>query len=164
MYYTPPIDRMSGIEIVKGSASILFGPQTIGGVINYITVDPRTAPEGRMIIQGGQNGFLLAQAQFAKKYENSAMLVNVLRKQADSIQDIFFNVTDVLTKMTINLSQKSSLGLKLNAYDKISNSTYVGLTQKLYDTDPNFNPVPDARMKIRRYSTSVTHQSDLHSN
>ena len=163
MYYTPPIDRMSGIEIVKGSGSILFGPQTIGGVINYITVDPRNAPEGRMIIQGGQNGFLLAQAQFAKKYENSAMLVNVLRKQADSIRDIFFNVTDVLTKMTINLSQKSSLGFKLNAYDEISNSTYVGLTQKLYDTDPNFNPVPDDRLKIRRYSTSATHQYNLNS-
>jgi outer membrane receptor for Fe3+-dicitrate len=40
MYYTPSIDRMSSVEIVKGSGSILFGPQTIGGVINYITPDP----------------------------------------------------------------------------------------------------------------------------
>ena len=39
MYYTPAIDRMKGIEILKGSGSILFGPQTIGGVINYLTYD-----------------------------------------------------------------------------------------------------------------------------
>src|SRR3970040_2168543 len=37
MYYTPAIDRMKSIEVLKGSGSILFGPQTIGGVINYIT-------------------------------------------------------------------------------------------------------------------------------
>ncbi|MCH7886744.1 MAG: TonB-dependent receptor [Candidatus Marinimicrobia bacterium] len=161
MYYTPPIDRMARIEIVKGSGSILFGPQTVGGVINYITADPRLAPERRVTIQGGQNEFLLAQAQFAKKYENTAMLINILRKQADGIRDIFFNVTDVLAKMTVNLSARSSLGIKVGAYDEISNSTYVGLTQDLYDTNPNYNPVPDDRLKIRRFSTSATHQYKL---
>lgn len=161
MYYSPPIDRMARIEIVKGSGSILFGPQTVGGVINYITADPRLSPEGRVIIQGGQNGFLLAQAQFAKKYENTAMLINILRKQADGIRDIFFNVTDVLTKMTVKINDASSLGVKFNAYDEISNSTYVGLTQNLYDTNPNYNPVPDDRLKIRRFSTSATHQYKL---
>lgn len=40
MYYTPAIDRMKSIEVLKGSGSILYGPQTIGGVINYITYDP----------------------------------------------------------------------------------------------------------------------------
>jgi len=163
MYYTPPIDRMARIEIVKGSGSILFGPQTVGGVINYITADPRLAPDGRMIIQAGQNGFFLAQAQFAKKYENTAMLINVLRKQGDGIRDIFFNVTDVLAKMTVNLSARSSLGIKVGAYDEISNSTYVGLTQNLYDSNPHFNPVPDDRLKIRRFSTSATHQYNLSS-
>ncbi|MFA7627462.1 MAG: TonB-dependent receptor plug domain-containing protein, partial [Candidatus Kapaibacterium sp.] len=37
MYYTPSIDRMSSIEVLKGSGSIIHGPQTIGGVLNYIT-------------------------------------------------------------------------------------------------------------------------------
>ena len=161
MYYSPPIDRMARIEIVKGSGSILFGPQTVGGVINYITADPRLSPKGRMIIQGGQNGFLLAQAQFAKKYENTAMLINILRKQADGIRDIFFNVTDVLAKMTVKIDDASLLGVKFNAYDELSNSTYVGLTQNLYDTNPNYNPVPDDRLKIRRFSTSATHQYKL---
>jgi len=161
MYYSPPIDRMARIEIVKGSGSILFGPQTVGGVINYITIDPRLSPKGRMIIQGGQNGFLLAQAQFAKKYENTAMLINILRKQADGIRDIFFNVTDVLAKMTMKIDDASLLGVKFNAYDELSNSTYVGLTQNLYDTNPNYNPVPDDRLKIRRFSTSATHQYKL---
>ncbi|MCA1746548.1 MAG: TonB-dependent receptor plug domain-containing protein, partial [Bacteroidales bacterium] len=33
MYYSPNIERMSGMEVLKGNGSILFGPQTIGGVV-----------------------------------------------------------------------------------------------------------------------------------
>ena len=37
MYYNPPADRIDRIEVIKGSGSILYGPQTMGGVINYET-------------------------------------------------------------------------------------------------------------------------------
>lgn len=40
MYFTPPIDKMTTIEVLKGSGQILFGPQTTGGVINFITSHP----------------------------------------------------------------------------------------------------------------------------
>ncbi len=40
MYYTPPVDRMDRIEVVKGSGSILHGPQTVGGIINFVTPEP----------------------------------------------------------------------------------------------------------------------------
>ncbi len=53
MYYTPSIDRMAGIEIVKGSGQILFGPQTIGGVINYITQDPPEKSQTKLRVIGG---------------------------------------------------------------------------------------------------------------
>jgi TonB family protein len=46
LYYTPPIERMDRVEVVRGSGQILWGPQTIGGVINYITRDPPRAPAG----------------------------------------------------------------------------------------------------------------------
>ena len=37
MYYNPPSDRIDRIEVIKGSGTILYGPQTMGGVINYFT-------------------------------------------------------------------------------------------------------------------------------
>jgi len=36
-YYHPPIERFSSLEVLKGAAQVRFGPQTIGGAINYIT-------------------------------------------------------------------------------------------------------------------------------
>ncbi len=40
-YYHPPIERFRSIEVLKGASALLFGPQTTGGVINYITPTPR---------------------------------------------------------------------------------------------------------------------------
>ena len=37
MYYNPPSDRIDRLEVIKGSAAIKYGPQTMGGVINYFT-------------------------------------------------------------------------------------------------------------------------------
>jgi len=36
-YYSPKLGRMSGIEILKGSSQIAYGPHTTGGVINFIS-------------------------------------------------------------------------------------------------------------------------------
>ncbi|HEY7886098.1 MAG TPA: TonB-dependent receptor plug domain-containing protein, partial [Cellvibrionaceae bacterium] len=39
-YYNPRIQRMGSVEVLKGAASLRYGPSTIGGVINYITKQP----------------------------------------------------------------------------------------------------------------------------
>ena len=42
-YYFPLLTRITGLEVFKGPAAILYGPQTIGGAINFFT---RAIPEG----------------------------------------------------------------------------------------------------------------------
>ncbi|HJX10835.1 MAG TPA: TonB-dependent receptor plug domain-containing protein [Candidatus Binatia bacterium] len=40
-YYNVPVQRVERVEIIKGGPSaVLYGPNTIGGVINYITKRP----------------------------------------------------------------------------------------------------------------------------
>ena len=36
-YYSPNAARMSGIEVIKGSSSLKYGPHSVGGVINYLS-------------------------------------------------------------------------------------------------------------------------------
>ncbi|HWR53299.1 MAG TPA: carboxypeptidase regulatory-like domain-containing protein, partial [Bryobacteraceae bacterium] len=62
MYYSPPIDRMIGVEILKGSGSIVYGPQTIGGVLNFITPEPPLRQQTTVDLTGGQYGFFSGQA------------------------------------------------------------------------------------------------------
>ncbi|MFZ9943202.1 MAG: TonB-dependent receptor plug domain-containing protein, partial [Bacteroidia bacterium] len=57
MYYTPAIERMDAVEILKGSGSLLYGPQTIGGVINYRTMDPPEKLAGVIRSTTGPGGY-----------------------------------------------------------------------------------------------------------
>ncbi len=36
-YFSPAAGKMSGLEILKGSSQVKYGPHTIGGVLNYLT-------------------------------------------------------------------------------------------------------------------------------
>jgi Fe(3+) dicitrate transport protein len=38
-YYSPNAGRMRGLEILKGSSQVKYGPHTTGGVINYLSTE-----------------------------------------------------------------------------------------------------------------------------
>ncbi|MDO8548997.1 MAG: TonB-dependent receptor plug domain-containing protein, partial [Ignavibacteria bacterium] len=158
MYYTPAIDRMKSIEILKGSGSILFGPQTIGGVINYITEDPPVEQRTKLNITAGEEGYFMGQASYGTTFENIGVNFNFLHKQADKIGITNFDINDITAKVKFQIGDKSRIGIKLSAYDEISNSTYIGITQTMYAKGEYFPVIaPYDQLDIRRYSASLTH-------
>jgi Fe(3+) dicitrate transport protein len=158
MYYTPAIDRMKSVEILKGSGSILFGPQTIGGVINYITADPPSVPTTGISLRGGSGGFASAKISYGTSFDNVGTQVGILHKKADKLGISEFNVYDFTAKLRFNLSEGSRLGLKLAAYDEVSNSTYIGITQTMFNKGDYYTEIsPNDELDIRRYSISLTY-------
>ena len=163
MYYSPPIDRIRRVEVLKGSGQIAHGPQTVGGVINFVTPDPPPKTHGDIDIKGGQRGFFSGQASIGGSNEDQSAgwFVNYLRKQGgeggDGWRDFFFNIDDVLGKFTLKPNDKHTFGVKGGGYDERSNSTYLGLTLPMFLADPNQNAVPGDDLKVRRYSGSLTH-------
>jgi Fe(3+) dicitrate transport protein len=163
MYFTPTIDKMSRIEVLKGSGQILFGPQTIGGVVNLITADPTATPETTFRLRAGQGGFLSTYLGHGNTVGKAGYYVSVLHKRADQIGNTWFNLTDISAKFKYQVSEKSRFGVKLNLYDEFSNSTYIGLTQTMYDQGGQdfVQMAPGDRLPVRRYAASVTHEYDF---
>lgn len=163
MYYTPSIDRMSGIEVLKGSGSILYGPQTIGGVINYITADPPAESTGYARISGGQGGYYSGLAGYGNTYGNTGFQVNYLRRQAENLGPTQFVLNDINGKLRFSSSPRSAATLKIGVYDEVSNSTYVGLTQAMFETGGNDHVrlAPHDNLEVRRYSMSLSHRFSL---
>jgi Fe(3+) dicitrate transport protein len=161
MYYTPPIDRMSRVEVVKGSGSIMFGPQTIGGVINYVTPTAPLRPQGSLDLQGGSGGFMRALGRFGGTWDNVGVTTSLLHRRADDIRGLNYQVTDLTGKVGFGVGARSRAGVKLSVYDESSNSTYIGLTEAMYAADPNQHPAQDDRLEVRRYQLSATHEVDL---
>ncbi|MFN2373601.1 MAG: TonB-dependent receptor domain-containing protein [Cyclonatronaceae bacterium] len=159
MYYTPSMDRMAGVEVVKGSGSIIFGPQTFGGVINYLTANPPATPTTSLHLRGGQHGFFVGRIGYGTTVGNAGFQVNYLRKQGNNVGILDFSLNDLTAKFKLISGDRSVLGLKLGVYDENSNSTYIGLTQAMFDSGRfDFTHLaPDDQLSIRRYSLSATH-------
>ena len=58
-YYTPPSEALERIDVVRGAASLAYGPQ-FGGVIDYVVRDGQqnTAPQFSSSLSGGSFGLL----------------------------------------------------------------------------------------------------------
>ncbi|MDZ7764181.1 MAG: TonB-dependent receptor [Melioribacteraceae bacterium] len=166
MYYTPAMDRMAGVELVKGSGSILFGPQTFGGVLNYLTPDPPALPTTSLQLRGGEGGFFTGQLGYGTTLGNTGFNVTYLRKQGNQVGLLNYRINDLTSKIKLMLSENSSLGLKFGVYDETSNSTYVGLSQPMYESGSyDFTHLsPNDKLDIRRYSASITHNLFINDN
>jgi Fe(3+) dicitrate transport protein len=164
MYYTPPIDRMERVEVVKGSGSILFGPQTIGGVINYVTPAPPAIAAGRVTLEGGSGESFRAQGSYGGTWQDVGVHVGILHRRVGDVNGLFAQVNDLTGKTGVQLGARARGSLKLSVYDEESNSTYVGLTESMYLAAPDQHPAPDDRLWIRRYAASGSHEYQLSPN
>ena len=54
--------NLQNIEVIKGPASSLYGPEAIGGTVNYISLKPTTDPEFKIGVQTNNYGYRNFQA------------------------------------------------------------------------------------------------------
>ncbi|MEO5580650.1 MAG: TonB-dependent receptor plug domain-containing protein, partial [Gemmatimonadaceae bacterium] len=149
MYYTPPVNRMERMEVIKGSGSIMFGPQTVGGVVNYITPDAPLAPRAKASITGGTGSSLTAQLGYGGTWGSVRANGGFLRKQAGDINGLMFDVTD-FTGKTGYRTDRSDFLAKVSLYGENSNATYVGLTDSMFRAGSRAHPAPNDRLRLRR--------------
>ncbi|UOG77588.1 TonB-dependent receptor (plasmid) [Hymenobacter tibetensis] len=159
LYYTPVIDRMAGVEVLKGSGQIQYGPQTIGGVINYITADAPAEAQTTVRLRGGGRGYFSGLASYGNTFGRTGLLVSYLHKRADNLGPVHFRLHDLTMKLNVQLNDRQTLRLKLGVYDEFSNASYLGLTQSQYEQGgQDYQQLaPDDRLPVRRYSISAAH-------
>lgn len=158
-YYHPPIDRYDSIEVSKGSQVLRFGPQTAGGVINYLTPEPQKSLGGFIGLAGGTRGYLNAHFMAT----GNGAIVDVYRKQADGARDhVNSTINDLNFKWAGDLNADNKLILRATHYDEKSNNTYAGLTeQEFRQQGARYNPFKNDHLDFRRTGLSATHQLNL---
>jgi Fe(3+) dicitrate transport protein len=140
-YYAPQIDRMQRVEVIKGSGAILFGPSTIGGVVNFVTRRPPIKPTFSNKSVGGENGYMSNFAQYGGTFGKTGVDVSYLYKQGDGFRDSQgFHLNDVSLKLVHEISDKHTVTFKTGYQEQEAKSTYLGLTQGLFWRNPRINP------------------------
>ncbi len=160
LYYSPPIDRMSRIEVIKGSGSIVFGPQTIGGVLNYVTAEPVAGMGGHVAARGGGGGQQFTKLEVGGSRGAVRGLVSGFRRRADDFNGLRYDVRDVTMKAGVR-TMFGDVSAKVSLYDEGSNATYVGLTDSLFRANPYRHPMLNDRLAIARQAATVAHEIAL---
>ncbi|MDB4931866.1 MAG: Fe(3+) dicitrate transport protein, partial [Myxococcaceae bacterium] len=158
LYYTPPIERMERVEVVRGSGQILWGPQTIGGVINYVTRDPPRRPTVGVDLRYGSYGYLLAQAFAGATHGPIGWRLDVIHRRFEGPRNLDLALMDVAGRLRLQLSPRAVAQLKLDYYDESSAATYLGVTAPQFALDPTLNGARNDHFQIRRYALALTHQ------
>ncbi len=130
-YYFPPIFRFDRIEVLKGSGQLLYGPQNIGGVMNFITRNPSAVPEGNIQFWGGNNNYFNTHFDYGGTWGKSGYMVDYTHYQTDTprFTNVRAKVDDLTFKTVQELSDRTQIMAKFNYYREDSGIGYQGLTE-----------------------------------
>ena len=158
-YYSPRIERMQAVEVLKGASSLRYGPHTIGGTINYITRDPFDG--NTLTASAGSHGFGLLMLESGVVSGTAFGGMNLVRSRGDGARDNGFDMTDLMLKGGFQISPGQAISAKFSWYDNDINTSYVGLRPDEFRADPTRNPAPDDIFLTTRVAFDVNHEIDL---
>jgi Fe(3+) dicitrate transport protein len=158
-YYHPPVGRMESIEVLKGAGQILHGPQTVGGVINYITPGLPMRSSGQLRVSGGSNDFASGYVRASSVNGEGGATLDLGRWRGIGARDnTTSEVSDASLKLFVPLANGQRLIAKTNVFREESQVTYSGLTEGEWANDPRQNPFRNDRFDITRVGGSVAHE------
>lgn len=128
-HFSTPLDRVDRIEVVKGSGQILYGPQTMGGMINFVTKPvPRNGFAGRATGMIGSDNFSSAYLNAGTGNERGGIMFDAVKKKGDGIRDHHkFDIEEYTLKGEIDLTENHTLTAKASTFREGSNMSETGL-------------------------------------
>lgn len=163
-HFTTPIERVQRIEVVKGSGQILYGPQTVGGMINFVTRPvPKDGVHGSVSGMVGNNNFTGLHANVGVGGERGGVMIDAIQKKGDGIRNNHdFDMQDVMLKGQLNLTDRQTLIAKVGSYEEDSHVSETGLGAVEYAEDKYQAPTgKNDQFKYKRKSFHLTHLFDI---
>jgi Fe(3+) dicitrate transport protein len=171
-YYSPVLWKYEQIEILKGGAALITGPQSTGGAINFVTATPQEKDYHQIRTTAGAFGRLMANSRGQVTLnDRSQIFYGVGRNGAQGFNDIDgqqyggFGLNDGYLKWIQHLDDKDMHHLEVffAGTTERSNQTYLG--QSLEDAleNPNGRYVASAldNMAMERLMTRIGYTLNL---
>ncbi|WFE69455.1 TonB-dependent receptor [Thiomicrospira sp. R3] len=159
-YYNPRIQRMERVEVHKG-ATHRYGPNTIGGVINYIT----KTPEDGFAVSGKVGSWNTREGTLEIGGSNTAgdAFFGLIYTKADSdgFQNKGYKMDDLMIKAGTAIGDDQMISVKFSQYSNDANISYRGLFPDAYKAGARFNPAPDDYYITERTAFDINHQWDI---
>ncbi len=160
-YYSPKVGRMRGLEILKGSSQVKYGPNTTGGVVNFLSTEIPEEETTYLKFTLGTDTDILAHAYYGNTIQTSngeiGFLLEMFYDASDGFRDIqatpgnpnprdtSHSLIEPMFKLSWSpdTAMKQKFEFKYGYSELDANESYLGQT----DSDARANP-------DRRYSGS----------
>jgi Fe(3+) dicitrate transport protein len=157
-YYNPRIQRMDSVEVLKGAASLRYGPNTIGGVINYLSRTPEDGVSVNARYGSWNTRETTIEIGASVPAADSRFGVVATRARSDGFMDKGYDMTDVMVKTDSAIGEHHHLTLKLLYHATDANISYRGLFPDAYRARARFNPAPDDWFLTERKAFDLSHE------
>lgn len=162
-YYAPPMQTIESIEVLRGGAGLMYGPQP-GGAINFVTAKP--AEDTRLRLNSEN---LFGSDNLFSTYESLTGTLGPLgylgyfhERQGDGFrkQNSDFEVISGGLKTTVNQTGDSRLTLNYDEYHE-EHGEPGGLTREQFDADSSVSTREFDRFRLERYYGSLLYEKEF---
>ena len=178
-YYSPTLERMSGLEVIKGSSQVKYGPHTTGGAINYLsTAIPEELTTYSKVYYGSFDE-MVAHIYHGGKQDTDigriGYLVEGYYRKTDGFKELQgaagetgFTRSEPMLKLSWepNTANYQSIELKLSSTDFDANETYLGITDEDFGANPYTRYAATRNDRINTYASRgyLRHFAELSGN
>lgn len=156
-HYTP-LERTQEIELRKGSGQVMFGPQSIGGALNFVTRPVPDALLAEALVTAGNRAFRSAHAALGHGSDTVGVRLDLLHKRSDGIRERHSSqVNEAALKVQLSPSDAHTFTLKGSYYTEASRLSEAGITQARFDISPYYNPFDNDRFRLERTALQLIH-------
>ncbi|WP_028980362.1 TonB-dependent receptor [Sporocytophaga myxococcoides] len=136
-YYTPPVEAIEKIQIVRGAASLQYGTQ-FGGLVNFVLRKPVEDKKIQLVARQsvGSYGFYNAFTSLSGTVGKVSYYSFFQYKRADGWRpNSGFDAYNFYTNLNYKLSPKSTLGFDITIMDYLAQQA-GGLNDKMFKENP----------------------------
>lgn len=137
-YYTPPIEAVGQIQIVRGASSLQYGTQ-FGGLINFIMKKPTASKKLELTARQslGSYGFSSSFLSASGKVNKLSYYTFAQYKTGEGWRpNTDFNSTTVYADVDYQLDTKTAIGVDFTHMDYLAHQP-GGLTDAMFQADPS---------------------------
>lgn len=168
-YYFPTFSRMQGVEVLKGSSQIKYGPYTIGGALNLISTEMPSSFKGFAQLSYGSFATNQQRIWIGDSRKNLDYVFEVNRlasngfKQLDNGGRTGFDRRDFMGKLRWHSSSEAkiqhSLTLKMVNSSENGDEAYLGLTYNDFKANPlrRYAATQNDKLQLQHQLLSLTH-------
>lgn len=161
VHYSTPFSAIDRIEVIKGAGQILYGPQTLGGAVNYVTRPvPRNGEvEGSVTSAFGNQGYRGLNGRVGWGNEIGGIMLEASQFKGDEIfRGGEFDVRDYRITGELSITDRQTVRLKYNYTDDERNQTENYLTIDEYNRSRFRHPTTkNDKWEQERHAVQLQH-------